>query len=85
MRLDQHQAFGLQLEESLTHRNAADLEAGRQRVLAQLFASGEGAVQDVAPQLLDDGGRQGAVAEAGLHENQYGCSTGQLGLDMWIV
>ena len=67
VRRDQHQAFGFQLEQGLAHRNAADLEAGRQRVLAQLFAGRVSAVQDVVAQLLDDGGRQGAVTEAGLN------------------
>jgi hypothetical protein len=76
VRLDQHQALGFELEEGLAHRNAADLETGGQGVLAQLFAGAVGAVQDVPAQLLDDGSRQGAVAETGLHEGR------RAGLDM---
>ncbi|MNT58519.1 hypothetical protein D3C72_1959590 [compost metagenome] len=54
-----HQAFRFQLAQRLAHGDAAGLEAGRQRVLLEGRARGQGPRQNVETQLVADPMRQG--------------------------
>jgi hypothetical protein len=49
-----HQAFGFQLAQRFSHRNAAGVEALGQGVLAQLLASLQFTAEDVMAQGLSD-------------------------------
>ena len=63
MGVDVHQPFGLELEQRLADGDAADAELGGQRILAELEAFGEFAVEDAAAQFLRRRFDAGAVAE----------------------
>ena len=62
-----HEALGLQLEQRLAHRDAADAEFLGKAVLAELRAGRIAPVQHAAADLLQQGGRDGAVLQRRVH------------------
>lgn len=55
--------LGRQMAESFTHGNAANLKFGGDSVLAQLFAFPEFPRENLFPEALDDGSRQGLTPD----------------------
>jgi hypothetical protein len=75
MRQDLHQPFRIELQQRFADRNAADAELLRQRVLTQLCACAEFSVEDAAPQRVNDGGCNRAMAQPLADRGAFGLDT----------